>query len=299
MSYPPTNVPPAGGNPNPMPQFASSVLPQSPAPSNSLNHQLQLAFTRIYEQIDSLRSANQSATAQGFTDLETLVRSLNSTLSEQIKQAVREAVEESVEAAVQRGVRSAMEGMVIRYDPKIGGGQVSSAATLQAAAALAAVGASGGGNHPGPGVRVGTVAASNAAAGPSHNVFSPTGSAKHDLEDPETPPTTFTMSRDVKTVPDLWTEYTVGWDGGPPVRAMYEGTNKKQKKGRRFKDDSERKFYRRRKRVLEMVESLVNSGVNEVEAAQRVEELREKRGVTLNKLGEVLPILPSDELPLV
>ncbi|ODO08299.1 hypothetical protein L198_00022 [Cryptococcus wingfieldii CBS 7118] len=114
-----------------------------------------------------------------------------------------------------------------------------------------------------------------------------------------TPSQNFTMSREVKSVPDLWKEYTIGWDGQPAVRDIYEGNPRKRRRGKRFRDDSERKFYRRRKKVLEMVEALVEKGVGEEEAVDRVERLRERRKCTLNKLGEIIPEMTSEEIALV
>ncbi|ODN72685.1 hypothetical protein L202_08124 [Cryptococcus amylolentus CBS 6039] len=114
-----------------------------------------------------------------------------------------------------------------------------------------------------------------------------------------TPSQNFTMSREVKSVPDLWKEYTIGWDGQPAVRDIYEGNPRKRRRGKRFRDDSERKFYRRRKKVLEMVEALVEKGVGEEEAVERVERLRDRRKCTLNKLGEIIPEMTSEEIALV
>ena len=60
------------------------------------------------------------------------------------------------------------------------------------------------------------------------------------------------MSRQIESVVDLWREYLLGVDGRPSIKVMYENEDESWKRGY----DTERKFYDRRKVVLQIVEHL-------------------------------------------
>ncbi|TYJ52194.1 hypothetical protein B9479_007209 [Cryptococcus floricola] len=307
----------------------SPSLPHPPPPEQppqAYTHNLALAFTRIYDALDSLKHSSPSAAAQtqGLAELERTVRALNAGIVDDVRRAVEEGV--------RRGVREGMEGMVLRVEWKEGG--VGRAVPQPPAQAQPQPQHQSGGQGQGQREREEV-----RAAGPSRpaNNTSPTAwnlsgltglgnlptpaensqlsnlfslaqqslsippHHPHPHPHPHTPPhplppsssstplpsfslgplspsSNFTMSREVKSVPDLWKEYTIGWDGQPAVRDIYEGGNaRKRRRGKRFRDDSERKFYRRRKKVLEMVEALVEKGVGEEVAVERVERLRERR----------------------
>ena len=63
------------------------------------------------------------------------------------------------------------------------------------------------------------------------------------------------MSREIETVVDLWREYDEGIAGRPSLRHMYDSGNKDWRRG----DDSERRFYRRRKKILDEVKTSPSS----------------------------------------
>lgn len=358
-----------------------------PSPSNSLNHNLSIAFSRIYDQIESLKQTQAQNHLQALTDLERTVRLANAGVAEQVRQTVnegitgmvqqafRQAVNESMGMMVQSAVRQAMQGIIFSMNYTDGNIQAQAQplsqqqqqsqlahpqsqppngapnsntnnvhATPQGWGMPPAV--NGYMSAPNVGAPPGSDPTSslpntlhsslfNFAQGsaststlssnhthphqqPAHQPSQPAAHAPPPSEppvghaqtksqastsqthpSPGSPNPCFTMSREVKTVPDLWREYTVGLEGQPPVRSVYEGSEKKRKKGKRFKDDSERKFYRRRKRVLDLVETLIKKGIPEDQAAKRVEKLREDRKVTLNKLGEIIPELSPEQLAMI
>lgn len=357
-----------------------------PSPSNSLNHNLSLAFSRIYDQIESLKQTQAQNHLQSLTDLERTVRlanagvadqvrqALNERMSGMVQQAVRQAVNENMGMMVQNAVRHAMQGIIFSVD-YIDGNMQAQAQPLpqqqqQSQPAHPQSQPPNGAPNSNPtNVRAtaqgwgmpppvnGYMSAPNVSVAPGSDptsslpntlhsslynftqgsattsTLSPSHTHPHQQHahqpappphgpsplqphmgrasthsqastsqtylSPGSPNSGFTMSREIKTVPDLWREYTVGLEGQPPVRSVYEGSEKKRKKGKRFKDDSERKFYRRRKRVLDLVEVLIKKGIPEGQAAKRVEKLREDRKVTLNKLGEIIPELSPEELAVI
>ncbi|WVN87741.1 uncharacterized protein L203_102936 [Cryptococcus depauperatus CBS 7841] len=310
---------------NSMPHVSLSV-----PPSSHLSHNLQLAFTNIHNQLEAFKQTLTHVQASELNELEKAIQALNTNLIDEVRAIVKENVREQVQIAV----KEAMDGLVLRIDNPgqfTGSGPHTVTVHTQShengtvppfvpsASKRSSISAS-------------WVTSPNAVPYPPTaphqndsipntlhaNLFLPqhpsistpphpsssfaTGSSAVAAADGHVSPTDclgFSMSRDVKTVPDLWREYTVGWDGQPPVRDIYEGSERKRRKGKRFRDDSERKFYRRRKKVLELVETLVDRGCTDREAAERVERLRDRRRVTLNKLGEIIPEMTPEELALV
>ena len=74
------------------------------------------------------------------------------------------------------------------------------------------------------------------------------------------------MSRSVQTVVELWREYMVGLSGLPAMKTMYETG------ARLFASETDRRFHRRRKLILNLVEQLAKArSIPEVEAAADTE----------------------------
>ncbi|OBZ81220.1 hypothetical protein A0J61_10731 [Choanephora cucurbitarum] len=74
----------------------------------------------------------------------------------------------------------------------------------------------------------------------------------------------YSMKRWVKTVPDLWLEFTVGLKGTPSINEL----NKLYKACRR-RDEKERKMYSRRIIIINKIRQLVSEGMTEEDAVQR------------------------------
>lgn len=102
----------------------------------------------------------------------------------------------------------------------------------------------------------------------------------------------FQMSRSIDTVCDLWREYSVGLPGQPSVRTMYEGGSTEWKK-----KESERRFYQRRKVILQVVEDIANKrGIPAEEAAAVVDKWRTRQSNTsLNYLSTSVKQVLMDE----
>ncbi len=84
----------------------------------------------------------------------------------------------------------------------------------------------------------------------------------------QTNPTVYRMRRDPKmTVLQLWTEFTVGIEGGPAVRTLEE-------QGKTWRSDAiESRFFRNRRTILEELQVMIDNGLSE-EAAVNVMEQR-------------------------
>ena len=115
---------------------------------------------------------------------------------------------------------------------------------------------------------------SGSPSGPSHRLIAP-----------------YSMSRAVHTVIDLWREYSVGLSGTPAMKTMYE-TGKHH-----FTSDTERRWYRRRKTILNLVDEVAQQrDIPGVEAAASVEAWRTRQsGMTLNKLSDTVTKMSSEE----
>ncbi|GAA5925952.1 uncharacterized protein JCM15063_005170 [Sporobolomyces koalae] len=93
------------------------------------------------------------------------------------------------------------------------------------------------------------------------------------------------MSRKLISVTDLWEEYSVGIDDGQCTKEAYEGKDQSWRKG----NDSERKFYERRKPIWREVEKQAEArGITELEAAELLEGYRTSNRLSLNQLAEVI-----------
>ena len=96
----------------------------------------------------------------------------------------------------------------------------------------------------------------------------------------------FKIYRQIESVVDLWREYSLGVDGRPSIKVMYENEDETWKRG----NDTERKFYDRRKVVLQLVEDLGEQrNIPNEEAAAHVEAYRLKqKPSSLNHLAKLL-----------
>ena len=96
----------------------------------------------------------------------------------------------------------------------------------------------------------------------------------------------FTMSRTISTVADLWREYSVGIGGRPSVQSQYEV------KGHSWaKNDSERKHFQRRMVVVKKIKQLASEHtVREVDVAARLDEFCRTSSpkISLSKLQDII-----------
>ncbi|KAK4700175.1 hypothetical protein P7C70_g6078, partial [Phenoliferia sp. Uapishka_3] len=96
----------------------------------------------------------------------------------------------------------------------------------------------------------------------------------------------FSMSRTISSVTDLWREYDQGIGGRPAVRDVYEI------KGHKWSsNDSERKHYQRRMTIVEKVKQLaLQHTVREVDVAERLDEFCRSSHpkVSLSKLQSLI-----------
>lgn len=84
------------------------------------------------------------------------------------------------------------------------------------------------------------------------------------------------QKRDEKmTVYELWEEWTVGLDGGPSIRALeQEGTA-----WRRQPNESESRYFLRRKPVIQAIQDRINEGSTEEEATAFYESMRGSQSI--------------------
>ncbi|KAL3694617.1 hypothetical protein R1sor_008268 [Riccia sorocarpa] len=99
-------------------------------------------------------------------------------------------------------------------------------------------------------------------------------------------PRTYKLSRGIVTTIDLWREWTEGLGGGPAVRVL------ESKWGASWCEGSERRFFNRRKVIIEAIEkraSLMEGGVTNKNlkwASEWLEEERRKRSKSLDWLSK-------------
>ena len=101
------------------------------------------------------------------------------------------------------------------------------------------------------------------------------------------------MSRTITTVRDLWCEYTIGLGASPSVKTMYEGDTVQWRQ-----NDSERRFYRRRKVILDAVVHMADKrGIPTDEAAAALDVWRLRQANTsLNNLTKSVHRFEMEEL---
>jgi hypothetical protein len=93
------------------------------------------------------------------------------------------------------------------------------------------------------------------------------------LERQEPPAPSYRLSRQVRTVPDLWREWTVGLGGLPSVAALDAAY------GSRWRSPSERQYYSMRKVIIDEVIALAGSRLEDQEAIAVAVEALERRRV--------------------
>jgi hypothetical protein len=90
------------------------------------------------------------------------------------------------------------------------------------------------------------------------------------------------MSRKLITVLDSWREYDEGLGGMTSVKEAYEGDDQTWRK----QNDSERKFYERRKPIWQEVKVLAEKrGITIGQAVELLEHYRVKGKMSLNQLA--------------
>ncbi|KAL3676502.1 hypothetical protein R1sor_026450 [Riccia sorocarpa] len=106
-------------------------------------------------------------------------------------------------------------------------------------------------------------------------------------------PRTYKLSRGIVTTVDLWREWTVGLGGGPAVREL------ESKWGAAWCEGSERRFFNRRKVIIEAIEkraSIMQGGTtndNLKLASEWLEEERQKRKKSLDWLSKNMKEISS------
>ncbi|KAL1989509.1 hypothetical protein VTN49DRAFT_6706 [Thermomyces lanuginosus] len=97
-------------------------------------------------------------------------------------------------------------------------------------------------------------------------------------------PRTYRLSRTIKTVPELWREWTEGLNGGPSVQSLDAVYGAKWRV-----EQAERMFYSRRKVIIDDIFKRQKSKGGSLNAAvAEVELLRQDRNLSLNALAKVL-----------
>ena len=93
---------------------------------------------------------------------------------------------------------------------------------------------------------------------------------------------TYRLSRGISTVPQLWEEWNEGINGSMSVAKFFELHGRKG-----LPDDSERKFARRRQRIITKVKNISSSTGCDIESAiDSIEAFRLQRGYSIHKLAE-------------
>lgn len=110
----------------------------------------------------------------------------------------------------------------------------------------------------------------------ARNNTSPTSSSASPGRE-ETP--FYRLSRSIKSVADLWQEWEKGLTGSPSVVSLESQYGPKWRSS-----TAERKFYSRRKVIIEEVKKQINKGRQEWEAVQAIEEWRQ--GKSLDSLSK-------------
>ena len=93
----------------------------------------------------------------------------------------------------------------------------------------------------------------------------------------------YRFNRTISTVGQVWQEYTRGLNGNPTVKDLEAEYGAKWRNS-----DAERNFFSGRKRIYEMVDTLIGMGQTEDEAVDKVEELRATNNWSLNRLQSSL-----------
>jgi hypothetical protein len=127
--------------------------------------------------------------------------------------------------------------------------------------------------------RILTTASKTPTQSPQPNVTA------HDVEVESIP--SYVMCRKIEIVKDAWTEYTVGWNGGPSVKVL---ENQHQRQWR--KTNTETKFFGRRAVLFKAIEKKIEAGF----PLQLTLDKFEQKRVELKSLSKLCNFCRHDEL---
>lgn len=88
---------------------------------------------------------------------------------------------------------------------------------------------------------------------------------------------TYRMSPQVKTIPDLWQEWTIGFGGGPSVESLNTRFGCKWRKS-----VAHRQWYSRRRRLIRVIQDRISAGGAPVAVIEELEQARLRMGKGLN-----------------
>lgn len=88
---------------------------------------------------------------------------------------------------------------------------------------------------------------------------------------------TYRMSPQVKTIPDLWQEWTVGFGGGPSVESLNIRFGCKWRKS-----VAHRQWYSRRRRLIRVIQDRISAGGAPAAVIEEMEQARLRMGKGLN-----------------
>lgn len=98
----------------------------------------------------------------------------------------------------------------------------------------------------------------------------------------ETPPS-YSLSRTIISITDLWREYAIGLTGCPSVKSL------EQQYGTSWRKGNESRFFSRRNEIYQYIkDKALAERITEEEAAKRLEERRRHVGVSIDKLRKLL-----------
>jgi len=97
-------------------------------------------------------------------------------------------------------------------------------------------------------------------------------------------PPIYQLSRGIKTIPDLWREWTVGLGGQLSVEALDERWRSRWRRGAEFQ------FYSRRKVIIDEIKRLVAEGREVVDAVNSLEEARLRSKSSLSQVVNTLKV---------
>jgi hypothetical protein len=97
----------------------------------------------------------------------------------------------------------------------------------------------------------------------------------------------YVMCRKIENVKEAWIEYTVGWNGGPSVKALEDQFQRKWRK-----TNTETKFFCRRAVLFKAIESKIEAGL----PLHLILETFEQKRVELKSLSKLCMFCKSNEL---
>ncbi|KAL1976051.1 hypothetical protein VTN31DRAFT_4443 [Thermomyces dupontii] len=98
-------------------------------------------------------------------------------------------------------------------------------------------------------------------------------------DDPRHP--IYTMSREVKTVPDLWRVWTEGLHGNPPIQVLESQHGSEWRR-----EHNERMFCHCRKRIIDAIQERCRRGMPIRAVVEELEQMPARGNMSLHKLSE-------------